>query len=267
MFGSVLGHMHKHEFYVFLSLIFAPSQTQAQGEKRKVCWTDSHASYCIAHDDLPNWWESCIPGQDMQTLFPTLRAFSAREFEVLRLSHGVVGPEPPHKMRLINTTPSLGRSNGACSSNGTCRTITTGTRLYITSRCRIVLGEELFALQGIHYGTDLNKALNTFPQSFLADLAGNAFHAWCCSAAYHAVIRLLSTAWRRQQQRVKPEAPCSHDVGGIDGSESDMDDFMNSVWGLFKHLGVVVVASSRLISQYLQLLTGSQACPKTRVNI
>lgn len=52
---------------------------QASAKRRKVAWHRVHAEYCLANA-VGNWWESGIPDEDIQRLYPTLRALSLREF-------------------------------------------------------------------------------------------------------------------------------------------------------------------------------------------
>ena len=101
---------------------------QASAKRRTVAWRRVHADYCLANA-VDNWWESGIPDEDIQRLYPTLRALSPREFEVLQLVYGLHRfPEPAGDVRLINTSPDIRRSSRTSAPPGRCSTVTTGSR-------------------------------------------------------------------------------------------------------------------------------------------
>ncbi|CAE7940690.1 unnamed protein product [Symbiodinium necroappetens] len=56
---------------------------------------------------------------------------------------------------------------------------------YLTSECRSMVPEESFRLQGAWLSSE---SLEQFPQSLLADLAGNAFEASCFAATFWATM-------------------------------------------------------------------------------
>ena len=48
--------------------------------------------------------------------------------------------------------------------------------MYLTDRCRSFVGIEAFNMMGINYGGERQGRLMNFRDSFLVNLAGNAFH-------------------------------------------------------------------------------------------
>lgn len=107
---------------------------------------------------------------------------------MLRFVYNVTFPETKPRLILINQ--SIARSQERA---GQSPTITTGTRCYLSHRCRLVRGQEAFAMQGIHYA-ERHTELADVSESLLMDMAGNAFHAWCCGAALLATLTLLAEA-------------------------------------------------------------------------
>jgi hypothetical protein len=68
-------------------------------------------------------------------------------------------------------------------------TLTASSRFYLSDRCRLLNGIEALAALGIHYGPHQGRLLD-FKDSFLVDLAGNAFHGWCCAPTLLCALRL-----------------------------------------------------------------------------
>eukprot|EP00974_Lingulodinium_polyedra_P034711 3336340-Lingulodinium_polyedra.AAC.1 len=71
----------------------------------------------------PQPWESGIPAENLQAVFPMLRALHCREFDLLQHKWGVAYPES--KRRTINLSPSIewscGREDHSMTLTGSCR--------------------------------------------------------------------------------------------------------------------------------------------------
>lgn len=84
-------------------------------------------------------------------------------------------------------------------------TITSKFRCYLTTRCRLRMGCESFSAMGIHYGTHRRRMISSFSNRLPTNLAGNAFHGWCCAGACYAAMRLrveLQHRFRQKEQVV-----------------------------------------------------------------
>ena len=126
------------------------------------------------------------------SLWPGLRTLTPRELDILAC-HQVRYPD---RCGCIDLSHALDR--------GLIRTrhlscVTPNMRCYLMHRCRLVCGLESLHLQGLHYGS-LHKAVESFPNALLADLAGNAFHSYCCAASMVTV--LTCCAWQRTHAQV-----------------------------------------------------------------
>ena len=99
--------------------------------------------------------------------------------------------------RLIDVAPSVDRKSIGSVTAGKCSTVTASARFYVSSKCRFAVGQEALALQGLHFG-DMQVRLEQMPQALLRNLAGNAFHAWCCAAVVHSSVELLACCWGKR---------------------------------------------------------------------
>ena len=95
---------------------------------------------------------------------------------------------PEQSLRLVETSQSVSRGK-ATKSLMFC--VTSRSRPWITTRCRLAHGKELMRLQGVYYhGND--DLLDAMSSDLLADMAGNAFHAGCCAAALLTLMVALA---------------------------------------------------------------------------
>jgi len=190
---------------------------QATKRSRNSSWIEKHVAHCDRKGEA-DVWSSGIPDAHTQALWPTLRNLSAREFDILRVRG--ISAFPEKELRAVSVNDSIDRAQvrpyGAAGM-----TLTTSIRCYLSDRCRLMTGVEAMAGQGIHFGS-LQRRLGDFSDRFLIDLAGNAFHCWCCSAATVAALQLLAELHRRRHQ--SPSARCAAEAPPED---ADLDD----VWG------------------------------------
>ena len=145
--------------------------------------------------------------------YPGIRELCPRELDCLAL-HGVQFPEKT--LRMINVQPSIDRVTVVQDHFG-CTT--PSQRVWLTDRCRFMLGYEGLLSQGIYYeGRD--AVVRTVSNSLLQDLSGNAFHTGCCLATTLATLLTLSLA---------PKQTDSGDAAVV--IESESEDGLADVWG------------------------------------
>jgi hypothetical protein len=77
--------------------------------------------------------------------------------------------------------------------------------------------ESLRYFQGIDYGPN-NDAADTFEQTLLQDLAGNAFHVGQCACMYISILTALAEAWAYGQSERSA------------GSSSSTSDALDALW-------------------------------------
>ena len=207
---SVTDHRVHCRSLPYISLEARPKRSRTQGFSeappegkagKGVPWPIWHALLC-KQSGQQEWWVASVPNKEMQDLLPTLRAFTPREFDLLhhwfRVVHIGISES---KRRLLNTGQTIGRGMEA-EYHIFNMTVTARMRVYITDKCRFLRGLEALALQGIHYQKpDLQEILagGEFSHSLLINLAGNAFHAWCCVAVVIVTIRLRVEICHRSQ--------------------------------------------------------------------
>ena len=93
---------------------------------------------------------------------------------------------------------------------------------WVTSRCRLVHGVESMMFQGLAYKSCSNLG-EKFSSDLFCDIAGNAFHAGCASAATMTVLCTLARGAACHQQAVlerQAVARPSSDASESDGNES-----------------------------------------------
>ena len=123
-----------------------------------------------------------MPSVEEQNLWPTLKAITAREFEILKMEYNITYPEKVE--RVIQVGPSIGRTSMRV---GSCNTISRSMRASDSQRCRLVLGVEALQMQGIHYGR-MHGTASLEDNARLMSLAGNAFNVWCCAASWLSLL-------------------------------------------------------------------------------
>ena len=118
------------------------------------------------------WSTACTePPESIKRIYPGLYGVKDRELDKAYLND--VG-YPEQTLRAIEVSQSAGRTN-VCDSIGgklILGTIYPNARYYVTTRCRLLLGEEEMRLMSLWFGkTIMEGASNNLFKSF----AGNAF--------------------------------------------------------------------------------------------
>ena len=141
--------------------------------RRVSTWPMKHAEIAAAQGK--DWTQLEEPTQELIMLYPGILQLSSAEISLLQL-HDVKYPET--ESRSIDVSQSAGR--GHMKTNAiSC--VKPKWKNWVTDRCRLTTGVESFHLQGIHFGNEHHK-LNTYPDSFLTELSGNAFEVSDCQA-------------------------------------------------------------------------------------
>ena len=187
-------------------------------------WHETNAELLQSADEP--YWKGAIPSEKDQLAFPTLKEIRPREFEVLGLKFKVAYPE--RVGRAIHTSSSMAR----CHSHGDVTgTLTTKGRVYLSDRCRMMRGTEALLLQGIHYLGNQCK-VRGYADSFLIDLAGNAFHVWACAAMQWIGLLLraecaLPAPCPTQDQPLLGDGTSDDEHATDDGDLLDLDDILD----------------------------------------
>ena len=146
---------------------------------------------------IEDWYSNSIPSAEIQTLLPCLRQLTPREFDILKFKHRADIPEKHRRILRLNTSIHYSGTEAG--------TLTPSSRHYITDKCRLVTGTEMLCQQGIVYPC-MNR-LESSDQSFLADLAGNAFHAWVAGVVLLASVRVAALCHRAHPPTPWCDAP------------------------------------------------------------
>ena len=132
--------------------------------------------------------------EDIKILYPSTRDILLREEGCLAFA-GVEFPEKTR--RLINVAPSIDRIQ-VSTEHFLCTT--PRQRVWVSDRCRFLLGYESLATQGIHYG-DRDNIVRATGDKLLGDLSGNAFHTGSCGAAVVATLVVLASGPKAASNR------------------------------------------------------------------
>jgi len=137
-------------------------------QRTTLSWAKQHRDKC--EEKGVDFAASCGPPREIFDMFPGLYKLSARQLDAL----GCLGVKFPEKeMRSVDLGPQLARQHVKVGGTGCVKPTMLS---YLTHKCRTALGVEAMHMQGIHYGVNHNKLLK-YPDSFLTDIAGNAFEA------------------------------------------------------------------------------------------
>ena len=182
------------------------------GKSKDDGWLELHETVFKAQN-VP--WNGGVNALDNSTLaaYPGIRELTNRELDCLRLLR-VQFPEK--NRRMINVQPSIDRVTAAQDHFG-CTT--PAQRVWLTDRCRLMLGYEGLLSQGI-YDEDRDPVVRNVPNRLLQDLAGNAFHTGCCLVTTQATFLALA---------LSPKKTDSGDAALV--IESESDDGLADVWG------------------------------------
>ena len=170
-------------------------------------------------------------------MWPTLKALSAREFDVLRIKHNAkFGERPP---RLLCISDSIGRSK-ARDAVGVGQCLTTSNYFFHTGKCRRLLGVEELFMQGMCFAPlspegwdpaamDVHSFLyRRHNNRLLAHLAGNAFNTWCFAATLISTLRLHAEL-HTCSSVVGPTVLCKSQSDSDSDSDS-ASDLLDDIW-------------------------------------
>ena len=79
--------------------------------------------------------------------------------------------------------------------------LTPSFKAWLTNYNRFILGAEALGMQGISYSEEPggHPKLVDFADSFLLDVAGNAFHAGCCCAIFLSMFVSVGYGYLQQE--------------------------------------------------------------------
>ena len=139
-----------------------------------------------------------IPATSLETVCIDVLLLPPREFDILKFKHRADIPEKHRRILRLNTSIHYSGTEAG--------TLTPSSRHYITDKCRLVTGTEMLCQQGIVYPC-MNR-LESSDQSFLADLAGNAFHVWVAGVVLLASVRVAALCRRAPPPTPRCDAHC-----------------------------------------------------------
>lgn len=147
----------------------------------------------------PEFWEPIHPNAEVASLFPGVLALSDRQLSVLatwgvRVNNLTDIAEREPRVVNVGMTSQYARP----SALGESGCVTPTGELFLAHRLRKVSGHESMFLQGMHFG-EAESAVSSFETVETQELAGNAFHVYCCAAAFlskEVVVALMKAAVR-----------------------------------------------------------------------
>ena len=179
---------------------------QGQGQHRnngETRWPQRHQRWCASRGI--SWSQVTGPTDAEKEMFPGLGALTPRQIDFLAC-HGVRYPDMVASVDVSQRVDRV-RVTAQCAS---C--LHTRSRSYLLHRCRVACGVEVFQYQGLHYG-ESHSLLFGMPEKLLSNLAGNAFHVYCCAASL--VAGLATVAYARSLRL------CSQSLAGVAASPHD----------------------------------------------
>ena len=144
---------------------------------------------------------------------------------------------PGPRSLVLNTSQS-----NASTGGGYVTIVTLGGTFWHSKRCRRLLGLECMALQVIWLPHEI---CNSRSQSFLQDLAGNAFCAGSCLLFIMVTTFVLAEFFVGTQHLSEPQRPLIDD----ESSPSGEDDLVRTcVSTAARHLSAICSVSSQLVA-------------------
>ena len=162
-------------------------------------WHETHRKHCSAKGkewDCRDWISTASEAIDD---FPGVGMLTPREVDSL-LCHDISFPD--ESLRLINVAPHIDRVR---VQTEILECVTPRQRVWLSDRCRLLLGLESLFAQGIHYGSK-DAVVRDFPDRLLADLAGNAFHTGTCACVVLSVLCALAEGEVKSAEGAQTEA-------------------------------------------------------------
>ena len=166
-------------------------EQEEDGDQSGMKWPQKHLDRALATGH--RWWETSGITSELKAKYPVIGLQTSRPIDILRLND-VSFPEPEKQMRLVETSVSSNRSR---SVDHCIECVTPKMKRWITSRCRMVHGQEAMLMQGIAFDEDI---LSNFTDEYLSELAGNAFHTGCFQACYLATLSACALGFYRKKQ-------------------------------------------------------------------
>ena len=148
----------------------------------------------------------------MKARFPLLAKLTRRQLEMLHLT-GIRG-FPDSSFRSIDLSQNLGFAHASLKKVG-C--VTPQGQKYLSTRVRLVTGSESLHLQHMPF---FPHGWSPYKQSFLQDLAGNAFELSCAGACLLSSLVMLAM---NRKARLHNE-PCKCLVASPDDENNNNDD-------------------------------------------
>ena len=192
----------------------ASGQSEKSGKKGETKWQQTHLDHALSKGLA--WWKPSPITDELRKKFPGINQLGPRALDILQLN-GIGFPES--ECRMVEVSQSMGRQSKMVD---TMPCLTPKMQRWVTSRCRLVHGVESMMFQGLAYKSCSNLG-EKFSSDLLCDIAGNAFHAGCASAATMTVLCTLARGAACHQQAVlerQAVARPSSDASDSDGNES-----------------------------------------------
>ena len=144
------------------------------GEAEEVAWAQKH--HDMAKKTGDDWTRHFVVTEEDRDLFPAVNQLTWRNRDVLATKGITLKTKG---LRVVELSQTFGRGFDKTKCIG-C--LTPSFKAWLTDYNRFILGAEALSMQGISYSEDAggHSALVDYTDSFLLDLAGNAFHAGCC---------------------------------------------------------------------------------------
>ena len=161
----------------------------------KMKWPAQHAKEASAGSQ--RWWTT----NDLKKVevdLPGVKEHSKRAFDMLVVK-GVSFPEKRRRLVEVSQVAARVKVHAAFTEKGMLPCVTPKLALYMTDIARNLLGFECLRLQGIWYGKDGDLKLAKYLNSFLRDLAGNAFHSGSFAAALIATMTAIGIGIKKKQ--------------------------------------------------------------------
>ena len=138
---------------------------------------------------------------------------------------------PEQGLQILEVSQSAGRTNVSDTVDRedlVMGTIYPNGRYYLSSRCRLPLGEEEMRLQSLWFGDGI---MDKTPNHLLKSLAGNAFETSCCAATTRIGLLLLVSQSRHWKSNVPPALAPAPSVHNEDESSDDEEWSLVVLWG------------------------------------
>ena len=148
-------------------------------------WVGKHLDKFVSRLRGRQWWQ-VDERVGMVSLYPGLLELLPREVDVLELNQVRV-PDLQTPALTIDVSQTADRTR---TSLGVLPCITPTCRIWLAHQGRLLRGIEAIWCQGIFF--ELEEVARSFGSTLLLNLAGNAFHTFCCSACIMALLSAVA---------------------------------------------------------------------------